>query len=255
MDHFVDYFGLGINLYPEWGPSAAPVTLDYAASDCLKVVSTLTSVGVRTRSWIAADSTQGARPVRNEIYRGVQAFLNESRRDKPKMFYFAGHGVSINGGLHICASDFDERIAEKCAIDVSEIVFQFCSSSPWSLFIFDCCRAPLKIKASAPAAGAFGVAGIRMLDNSIVIASCSQGEFAYEAASIDGKVSGGIFTHFLCKSIVDSFRKRPVIRASVADIFNRARNDTTSFVLDRAGRSQTPRMIGAQGSDYFLTRQ
>lgn len=254
MTDFVDYFGLGIDRYPELSLGSHRFGLDYAASDCIKISNTLSAIGIQAHAWMATDTTSAVRPIRNHIYRGVRSFLSQAGNDKPKIFYFAGHGISIGGGLHICSSDFDDDIAEKCAIDVSEIVLDFCRASPWSVFILDCCRAPLQMKQKGRFPVAHGGSGIRILDNSIIISSCSQGEFSYEAASIDGRVSGGIFTHFLCQSLRSLFRKRGSIRVSVADIFNMARDGTIEFVLDEARKSQTPRMIGAQATDYFLLR-
>jgi hypothetical protein len=170
----------------------------------------------------------------------------------PKLFYFAGHGLSINGSLHICGADFDGDIAEKSGIDVSEIVLEFCRVAPWAVFIFDCCRSPLNTSFERSVRYTGG--GIRVLENALVMFACSQGEYSYEAASVDGHNSGGIFTHFVCKAIEKEFKRGRKARVAIADIFNFARDATTEYVLAKAGKAQNPRMIGAQGTDFYLVR-
>jgi uncharacterized caspase-like protein len=252
-EHSIDYFGLGIDRYPEWKQTNICSDLDYAASDCERIRDTLQEIGFLGTTEVITDAQPRTRPVRNEVYRGINRFIRNSTREKPKIFYFAGHGVSIRGALNICAADFDHEIADKAGVDISEIVLKFCESSPWSLFILDCCRAPLKSEGSNEFSVQFGGGGIRILDNSIVMFSCSHGEQSYEAASIGGLLGGGIFTHFLCKGLLHFFKRNRRSRIALSQLFTYARDLTAEYALEQT-RTQTPRMIGAQGTDFFLVR-
>jgi uncharacterized caspase-like protein len=252
--HSIDYFGLGIDRYPDWKQGESRNDLDYAAADCERIHNTLQQTGLLGTTEVITDAQRTARPIRNEVYRGINRFIRNSDRQRPKIFYFAGHGISIRGSLNICAADFDYEIAEKTGVDISEIVLRLCEISPWSLFILDCCRSPLKSEEDTRQPGNLGGAGIRILDNSLVMFSCSHGEQSYEAASINGNKGGGVFTHFLCEGFMHFFKTRRKNRISVGHLFTYARDLTAEYVLEKA-RTQTPRMIGAQGADFFLVRR
>ena len=246
---FADFFGIGISRYPDYFDA------DYAADDCGRVAAVLRRTGLLRMELQVTDAGSDSLPVRNRIFRAARRFVQIADRRRPKIFYFAGHGITLGQVLHICPSDFDPIIADKSAIDVSEFIAEFSTTSPWSIFVFDCCRAALLSPtchgATSPASQLSG--SMRIMDNSVLIFACSNDEYALEAASIAGSQGGGIFTHYLVKELERTFSKPN--RLAVADVFERVREATSDFVAQNADKRQVPRMFGAHGGDYFLVRR
>jgi hypothetical protein len=270
---FASFFGVGINKYPFVGRKPYGGELGYAAHDCFSVALALCSTRITDRHFILTDlnerdrrywsekvklpiaSDPSLRPLRNDIYRGISQFLDAEHSPlqpkRPAIFYFAGHGTTVNGNLHICGSDFDETIPGWSGLNVSEIVHLFSKRTAWTAFVFDCCRSPLRgssIDSHVMQQGG----GVLVFDNSVLVFSCSENQHSYEAASILNGEGGGIFSHFLCKSLRENKKIRKGDLTPFGEIFEAARNETAEYARSHANKDQTPRMLGAQGGEFHL---
>jgi uncharacterized caspase-like protein len=245
---FADYFGIGVSCYSHYSD------VDHAATDCVRFGKTLQRIGLLRTMWAVTDarSVADAAPLRNQVFSEAQRFLQSVDRQLPKIFYFAGHGITLNNALRICPRDYDPSVAERSSIDVSELIVDFSLHAPWTLFVLDCCRSWPKTERGR-LQSVQESASIRTMDNSIVLFACSHREDALEATMVTGEPHGvGVFTHHLISVLRKCFRETN--RVAVAEVFERARDETSRFVTLAAGTSQVPRMFGAHGGDYFLVR-
>ncbi len=245
---FADFFGLGIDMYPRWGPDETCRDLSYAASDCINVERALQEAGIISNSVVVTDLSEEIRPARGDVYRAMRTFIDAKSRDRPTIFYFAGHGTTINGEMKLCCSDFDDYIADKCGIAVSEIIEEIGNKSAWGIYVFDCCRAPLM---GPETSGTIQRRGIPVHEKSLAVFSCSESEKSYEVDSIGGGGGAGVFSHFLCKAIGMHWGNKGA-RSSFGHVFTDAKTWTSDWVRVNGAKSQTPTTLGPPPEGFFL---
>lgn len=225
--------------------------LDYGVSDATRfgeVVNATLSVGSsRTLTSVSPPEERATRlnVIRSviEVTRGPESI---------GMIYFAGHGLDVNGSLHLCPEDYDPRVSEHSSISVSFLVSTLAANTAWSLIVIDACRSagePTRRRALTRGSDRTGV--VYVADNVCILLGCSNGEQAVEAPSVNGEPAGGLFTHFFCTNLLATAPSRR--RVNLADLFLRVQSDTSDYAVTELRHRQTPRAVGLSPHDVYLT--
>jgi hypothetical protein len=220
--------------------------LDYGASDAKRfaqVAATTLSVG-RSTTLISGAAPMN-RATRLNIIRSV---IETAKAGKTAMVYFAGHGLDINGSLHLCPEDYDPRVPEHASVSASFLVSTLAANTDWSLIVLDACRsADLQSGSAQSSRGRTGV--VYVADNVCILMGCSNGEQSLEVASIEGEPAGGVFTHFLCQELLRTPASRR--RIDSAALFHTAQERVSLFASEIDDK-QTPRAVGMSLNDFML---
>lgn len=225
-------------------------SLDYAVSDAVRFAQVATSRLKIRRHWVlSSDDALDKQATRINIIRTISELAHHA--PKTSIIYFSGHGVDVDGALHLCPQDFDPRVAAHSSIRVSFLVELLANQPGWCLLIIDACRnippslGRLHQRRRTKRGGVVFVA-----DNVCILLACSNGQQSLETPSIYGQPAGGVFTHFLCESL----RETPISkrRVSVGALFDNAQQQTSVFSSTYLERQQTPRAVGMNPHDVYL---
>jgi hypothetical protein len=247
----IDFFGVGVNFYRNFAQRGQPVRhLMYSNQDIHRIRKVLSTLGLLERCSILDDESDLSLK-RNSIIKSFREFIDNSSNNR--IFYFAGHGVSVNKLFHFCPSDFDLAIADQSSINISDLIAHTIESDKLNIFIFDCCRSPLKLETEALADDILmPIPLLHIHENVLIIFSSSAREKSYEATSVlgDGD-SGGIFSYFLAKGFEQKISPTSST-INIYDLFDYAREQTSSFAMKNK-RTQTPTILGPDSSKiYFI---
>lgn len=224
-------------------------SLDFAVSDATHFHNIMTAhTRISRATLLTSDAAGDAEATRINLLRSLEELSASPARNS--IIYFSGHGLDINGALHLCPEDFDPRVPEFSSVAVSQLVNRLARQRGWSLIIIDACRN--RIAGARRRVAGYGDRGgvVFVADNVCVLLACSNDEQALETPTIGGAPAGGIFTHFLCDHIVTSLRSKR--RLSVGDLFAHSQTRTAEFAASILERQQTPRSVGMHPHDVFL---
>lgn len=136
------------------------------------------------------------RPTAGNMFLQLRRLLADERLDAGDLFvfYFAGHGVSVDGRDFLLPNDAALETVLDVGLDVSEVVAELAGAGLDNvLFVVDGCR--------SGDAGGFGAELWELAEeaNLAVVLSCAPGAQSFE----DRRLAGGVFTHFLLAALDD----------------------------------------------------
>lgn len=134
------------------------------------------------------------RPTAGNMFLQLRRLLADERLDAGDLFvfYFAGHGVSVNGRDYLLPNDAALETVADVGLDVEQVVAELAGAGLDNvLFIVDGCR--------SGAANPFGAQLWELAEqaNLAVVLSCAPGAQSFE----DRRLGGGVFTHFLLTTL------------------------------------------------------
>jgi uncharacterized caspase-like protein len=210
---------------------------DYGTSSVLKnpvndanlMEGTLKTLGFEVMKHINAKKT--------EMEQAIREFSEKLPQYNVALFYYAGHGVQVDGENYLIPTDAALNKQTDCqweAIQVNKIVRQF-EQVPENIniVILDACRDnPFR---SWSRGGAQGFRAINSVSGTIISFATAEGSTA-----ADGSGSNGTFTEELVKQMN--------IPQSLSNVFNNTRKQ----VMKRTNNMQRPlEMNGLTGDFYF----
>lgn len=225
---------IGNGAYPE-DPLANPV------NDATDVANALKEIGFEVTLLKNAD--------RRKIDEAVEAFNKQLRQGDIGIFYYAGHGVQVEGENYVIP--IDAKLAREAdvgydAIPVGKIINAIeDTDAKVKIVILDACRDnPFyrRWRSSGRSLASRGLAGINSSGRGTLIAfSTAPGQIA--ADSLAGKGRNSPYTAHLLK-----YLKSPL---EIGQMFRRVRED----VLQATNNQQTPWESGSLVGDVFLNPQ
>lgn len=257
----IDFFGVGVNRAVD--PLSTRMrdslpALNYPASDAQKVLERFEDKFDLCQKIVLHDgpsASSAGLPSRIGVLGGLKKFADLEMPDKGDVlvFYFAGHGVMLNQEFGLCPRDFSGDAPEYSVIPMSEVVSIATRAYRVNIFIFDCCRRFHKNGRDASRvdgrAGQFLMPACRfpMMHHALSFFSCSPGEASYETDTFTSGF-GGVFTHFFC----DRLAHARGTALSLRGIFDRTRDQVSSFTAQNLQVAQTPTYFGSDIGAYSL---
>ena len=173
-----------------------------------------------------------------EMRRAIREFGEKLRGKGAGLFYFAGHGVQVNGRNFLIPANADIRYEDEIedqSVDVSLVLGKMESAKARiNLVILDACRNNPFVRGSRSAQQ--GLAAMEAPIGSLIAYATSPGQVAS-----DGQGRNGLYTQFLVREI-----ERPGLK--VEDVFKRVR----AAVRQASNGRQVPwENTSLEGDFYF----
>lgn len=193
---------VGVSNYP------APFNLKNAANDANDISASLETLGFTVLKLID--------PSNEALDRGLSSFKEGLNSNDIGLFYFAGHGLQIEGENYLAPIDIntsDEISAKHSTFPLNRLleVMNGCSNNT-NIVILDCCRNNPFGRAWTRNLASQELAPVNAPKGTLIAFSTSPGQTAS-----DGKNNNGSYTEALLKHI-------NVSDISIEDVFKRTRN-------------------------------
>lgn len=252
----IDLFCVGINqpidpLSNEMHRSAP--ALQYAASDAENFCTQVTKqYSVRSTVLLHDGPTCRVVPTRINILGQLKKKCDMETDEGMLLFYFAGHGVEVEGRFAICPRDYAPFVPEYSALTLESVLDATKGYPGYRIFIFDCCRqAALGADQPTPRDGRMPDCKYSMAPGSTVFLSCRAGQVSWETDYFHNESGfGGLFTHFL----IESIKKTAAKKVRVLDLFDKAKIGVSSHSTDRGLQAQAPEYYGSNIGDYYFMK-
>lgn len=250
----VDFLAIGIdNYFDSTGRIVAQRSLQFAASDADRIFRTFAHLFDARHAALLTDGPQSKiNPTRNAILRTLRQLGGIDANDLTTLIvYFAGHGVGIDGILHLCPSDYDSEISEFSSLSIGLLCDLISQRRGKKCLILDCCRAPLA-ESTDLAAPKLSRVSVPIGDELTILIACSHGQSSYETNAV-GQTGGGIFTHEILSVLNAQAQSSDGGYFSIGDVFRDARDNTVQFVFEKTGSArQKPVAVGGDIDEFFL---
>ncbi len=188
---------------------------------------------------LSFEVTLGENLDQKQMKRDIQAFGEKLQKGGVGLFYFAGHGVQVNGRnylIPVAAAIEHENQVEYESVDMGEVLSEMdYAHNRMNIVIMDACR-------DNPFARSFrsmsqGLASIDAPSGTLIAYATAPGSVAN-----DGEGENGVYTGELIKTMVQPGLK-------IEDVFKRVR----SAVREATGGKQVPwESSSLEGDFYFL---
>ena len=174
----------------------------------------------------------------NSMRQAIVEFSNKLNKDTVSLFYYAGHGMQVNGHNYLIPIDATistEQTAPVTNIDVDVVISQMSmAKSRVNLVILDACRDnPFERRFRSQSGG---LASIDAPSGTLIAYATAPGKVAN-----DGDTGNGLYTSELIRAI-----DQPGIK--VEDVFKRVR----IRVMDRSNDYQTPWESSSLTGDFYF---
>lgn len=201
---------------------------------------------------VGFDVITGENLTRREMNVVLQKFTSKLQAGDEAFFFFAGHGVAIDGRNYLLPSDVpnagpgQEGLIEGEAFAVDRIAQRIRSTGARiSILVLDACRDnPFKKSGTRSLGGARGFARMEAPEGTFVMYSAAAGQMALDRLSVEDSNPNSIFT----RSLV------PLIRTpglSLADMARRVRREVKGLAA-KVGHDQRPAYYDELTSDVYL---
>lgn len=220
-------------------------TLKKAANDARGIGDTLTSLGFNV--------TTATNISRREMNQTLQNFNNSIRPDDIVLFFFAGHGVEIDGENYLLPIDVPDAKGDQLdfikgeTIRLNRVLEDLrARKAKLSLVILDACRNnPFTGSPGRSLGGKKGLARISAPQGTFVMYSADVGEAALDRLGDNDNNPNSIFTRILIPLM-----KTPGI--DLVDTAREARRQVRKLALS-VSHSQTPAYYDAVLGDFYFT--
>ncbi|MBL4891060.1 MAG: caspase family protein [Rhizobiaceae bacterium] len=220
-------------------------TLKKAANDARGIGDTLTSLGFNV--------TTATNISRREMNQTLQNFNNSIRPDDIVLFFFAGHGVEIDGENYLLPIDVPDAKGDQLdfikgeTIRLNRVLEDLrARKAKLSLVILDACRNnPFTGSPGRSLGGKKGLARISAPQGTFVMYSADVGEAALDRLGDNDNNPNSIFTRTLIPLM-----KTPGI--DLVDTAREARRQVRKLALS-VSHSQTPAYYDAVLGDFYFT--
>ncbi len=179
---------------------------------------------------------------RDQMIRSIRSFGEKIKESKGiGLFYYAGHGIQMNGDNYIIPSDAKiekEQDVDLEAVNLNYVMGEFdYAQNQTNIVILDACR-------NNPFARSFRSAG----NNGLATVSAPQGTFiAYATApgsvASDGSGSNGLYTQELLAAL-------QIKGLKIEDLFKKVR----SSVYDKSNKQQVPWENSSLFTDFYFNK-
>jgi len=153
---------------------------------------------------------------REEIDRAISSFRDNLNSNDVGLFYFAGHGMQINGENYITAVDTkfkDEISAKHSSYPLNQLIDVMAgSSNSTNLIILDACRNNPYVRAWNRDASVSGLAPVFTPKGTLIAFATSSGETAADGAGRNGSYTESLLRHINTPDV------------PIEDVFKRTRN-------------------------------
>ena len=192
-------------------------------------------------------------PDRSEMIRALRRFAASLDEGDEALFYFAGHGVELDGQNYLLPADIldaspgDEEFLIADAIGVELVVSSLEQRGVRvSLLILDACRdSPFPPRGTRSVGATRGLGRIEPPQGSFVLFSAGAGQAALDRLGDDDADPNSVFTRALLPRLA-------VPGLELNDIVREVRSDVRRIALT-AGHDQHPAFYGEmQGSFHFI---
>lgn len=219
--------------------------LDNTLNDAQAVADTAAGLGYRV--YLARDV---GRLEMNEV---VSDFLTQIDPGSEVLFYYAGHGVELQGANYLFPVDVpmlsadQERLLRSEAISLSGLLQDFESrAARVTLVVLDACRDNPFAKAGTRSLGKTrGLGRVDPPSGTFVIYAAGAGETALDSLGASDKSSNGLFTRNLLK-LMD--KPGLELRSMVREL----RQDVRQASLSGTGYAQTPSYYDQLLGDFYF---
>jgi uncharacterized caspase-like protein len=250
----VDLVAIGIDNYFDFGGRIiADQALRFAASDAGVLLRTFAYLfDLRNGTLLTDGPSSKISPTRNSILRSLQQICEIKTEDMTPLFvYFAGHGIGVDGILHLCPSDYDAEIREHSSVDVALVCEMVSRRHGKTCLIFDCCRTSLNSPHSSKQPRLPRVT-VPVGEELIMVMGCRDGQWSYESEHLEPH-GGGVFTNQIVSALHSMAKTSAQGYFSLAEVFHAARDNTVQYVFDKTGYAlQKPVALGGDLDEFFI---
>lgn len=175
-----------------------------------------------------------------EMDLGLKDFKAKLKDNDIGLFFFAGHGIQVDGENYLIATDTDasdEVEAKHSSLALNKVIdIMDKSSAPTKIIILDACRDNPWERRWARSASARGLASVYAPKGTIICYATSPGQVASDGAGRNGAYTGALLQH------IDA------LDCSIEMMFKRVRNTVAAAT---AGRQITWEHTSLAGEFYF----
>ncbi|MFA6346557.1 MAG: SUMF1/EgtB/PvdO family nonheme iron enzyme, partial [Syntrophales bacterium] len=177
-----------------------------------------------------------------EMGRAIVRFGQSIRRDSVALFYYAGHGLQVQGSNYLVPVDaqiHDEGEVQFATVNAGLVLAKMEEAkNPVNIVILDACRDNPYARSWKRSSGGRGLAKMDAPVGSIIAYAAGPGETAD-----DGKGKNGLYTESLVRQM-----KAPGLK--IEDVFKRVRSE----VRQRSDGRQVPAETTQLEGDFYFTR-
>jgi formylglycine-generating enzyme required for sulfatase activity len=177
-----------------------------------------------------------------DMGRAVNRFGKSIRRDSVALFYYAGHGLQVQGSNYLVPVDMeiqDEGEVQFNTVNAGQVLAKMEEAkNPVNIVILDACRDNPYARGFKRSSGSRGLAPMDAPVGSFVAYAAAPGKTAD-----DGKGKNGLYTESLVRQI-----KTPGMK--IEDVFKRVRTE----VRNKSGGSQVPEERSSLEGDFCFAR-
>jgi hypothetical protein len=244
-------FFVGVNNYFTKNGSLSNILRLFSSSnDTMRISSYMLKHKIITSATLINDDySSSIRPTRNMIIGEMVDHIKSinKKRKNNILFFFSGHGFTLNKKLFLMPCDFDSRIPEESSININDLLLLMQRIDGNKLVLLDCCRTISRSKNSL----LFDFPPMLIDESTYVLTSCSTGQVSFEEIEIHGK-SESIFSKFLIQSM-------DLLRTSKSytfwDLFYILRDMVSYYTMNNFNVAQIPSLHGAPASDLIIYRK
>jgi formylglycine-generating enzyme required for sulfatase activity len=177
-----------------------------------------------------------------DMGRAVNRFGKSIRRDSVALFYYAGHGLQVQGSNYLVPVDMeiqDEGEVQFNTVNAGQVLAKMEEAkNPVNIVILDACRDNPYARGWKRSSASRGLAPMDAPVGSFVAYAAAPGKTAD-----DGKGENGLYTESLVRQI-----KTPAMK--IEDVFKRVRTE----VRTKSGGSQVPEERSSLEGDFYFAR-
>lgn len=186
-----------------------------------------------------------------DIIREVTNLVERSEDGDSILFFFAGHGVAIDGKTYLVLPNTSRSNVPDTSLKLADIEYFLSKNKRFNIRIFDCCHSGEGSREAVPIAAADSF--IRAIlsggtDCSMTLASCAIHEKSY----YDEALGHGIFT----SSLIDAIKEQKADTYVYAEIVKITICEAVQRWCDQRGKMQTPTLRAqVTGNMHFAKRK
>lgn len=223
----------------------------YCHADAIKLCETLLeNCDYLPESMLSLALKPGDGKGANEIIKEVANLIERSEDGDSILFFFAGHGVAIDGKTYLMLPDTSRSNVPDTSLKLADIEYILSKNKRFNIRIFDCCHSGEGSREAVPRAEADSF--IREIlsggtDCSITLASCAIHEKSY----CDEALGHGIFT----SSLINSIKEQKADTYVYAEVVKIAVCEAVQHWCDQRGKMQTPTLRAQVSGNMHLAKR